>query len=215
MLRFTLAKSPWRRIQLLVWILIVAGCGPSRCRGRTDVPPEEQLRAYLDLAVNITRMEQREELESYTTGDFLDNLSSASPEAFKKNYLDRRYEFEVFEVTGKSEVEPKKEIRIEYRVKYKTWLTGEDKTRSPVQEVRSIATMKYVNGQWVIAEVTPVDSEYSWEVGLPMEGVSTEGVSEDSPVVNPFEESNEVPEQQKNSGGSAVPEGTKPESGRQ
>jgi hypothetical protein len=206
MLRLKLAGSPLRRIQLFVWILILVGCGPSRCRARSDVPPEEQLRAYLDLAVNITRMDQREELESYTTGAFLDNLSSASPEAFKKNYLDRRYEFEIFEVTGKSEVEPKKEIRLEYRVKYKTWLSGEDKTRSPVQEVRSIATMKYINGQWVIAEVTPVDSEYSWEVGLPMEGVSTEGVTPDSPVVNPFAETGE----EAGNADEGAPQGTPP-----
>ncbi len=180
-----------RHIVMFLWVLMIAGCGPSRCRARSDVAPEDQLRSYIDLAVNITRMEQREELESYTTGAFLDQLSAASPEAFKKNYLDRRYEFEVFEVTGKTEVEPQREMRLEYRVKFKTWLTGEDKSKAPSQDVRSIATMKYTNGQWAISEVTPVDSEYNWEVGLPMEGVSTEGVTPDSPVVNPFEEKSE------------------------
>lgn len=190
MTNFGLFFCSWRRISLFLWAFVFVGCGPVRCAGgsRVDVAAEEQLRSYIDLAVNITRIEQREELESLTTGDFRDRLTSASPEAFKKSYLDRRYEFEVFEIISKNEVEANRETQLEYRVKFRTWLTGEDKARAPVQELKSIATMLYTKGQWAIAAIKPINSEYSWDVGLPMEGVSTQGVTSDSPVVDPFEE---------------------------
>ncbi|MEY3903422.1 MAG: hypothetical protein RL189_2728 [Pseudomonadota bacterium] len=183
------ADFSWSRLLLLLGALIFVGCMPVRCSKREDVAAEEQLRNYIDLAVNITRMDQREELESFTTGEFRDQLTSSSPESFKKSYLERRYEFEVFEVTNKTEIEAGREVQLEYRVKFKSWLTGEDRTRAPVQEVNSLATMKYTNGHWAIASIKPLNSEYNWDVGLPLEGVSTQGVTENSPVVDPYAES--------------------------
>jgi hypothetical protein len=177
-----------RWMLLAVCFFLVSGCGPVRCGARVDIAPEEQLRSYIDLAVNITRMEQREDLENLTTGEFRDNLTSSSPEAFKKAYLDRRFEFEVFEVTSKAEVEAGREVQLEYRVKFRSWLTGEDKKRAPLQEMKSLATMKYTHGQWAIASIKPLDTDFNWDVGLPLEGVSTQGITPDSPVVDPYAE---------------------------
>lgn len=180
-----IARRLGSRLVLLIGIFLFVGCGPRACGKRQDVAPEEQLRSYIDLAVNITRMEQREELEDFTTGEFRDQITSISPEAFKKSYLDRRYEFDEFEVTGKTEVVPDKETHLEYRVKFRTWLTGEDRTRAPLQEIKSVCVLKYSNGQWAIASIRPLDSSFNWEVGLPLEGVSTKGVTEDTPFVDP------------------------------
>ncbi|MFZ9520057.1 MAG: hypothetical protein ACO3A4_06215 [Silvanigrellaceae bacterium] len=177
-----------RWIVLSVGLFLFLGCGPVRCSSRVDVPPEQQLRSYIDLALNITRMEQREELENLTTGEFRDNLTSSTPEAFKKAYLDRRYDFAVFESLSTNEIEPGREIQIEYRLKFKSWSVGEQKERAPLQEVRSLATMKYTHGQWAIASIKPLDTEYNWDVGLPLEGISTQGVTVDSPVVDPYAE---------------------------
>ncbi|MEN9810982.1 MAG: hypothetical protein RLZZ488_2549 [Pseudomonadota bacterium] len=183
------ADFSWSRLLILLGAVFFVGCMPVRCGKREDVAAEEQLRNYIDLAVNITRMDQREELESYTTGEFRDQLTSSSVESFKRSYLERRYEFEVFEVTNKTEVEAGREVQLEYRVKFKSWLTGEDKARAPVQEVSSVAIMKYTNGHWAIASIKPLNSEYNWDVGLPLEGISTQGVNENSPVVDPYAES--------------------------
>lgn len=165
-------------------------------------PPENQLHRYIELAVNVTRMEQREELESLTTGEFRDQLSSASPEAFKRSYLDRRYKFDDFEVTGKTVVRPDKEIHLEYRVKFTTWLSGEDGSRAPEQDIRSVAIMNYTNGQWAIASIRPLDTSFNFEFGLPLEGVSTEGVNVDSPVADPYAEV----DSQNQGGGAAEPQ---------
>lgn len=191
------------RLALILGFLVFVGCGPRACGKRQDVSPEEQLRTYIDLAVNITRMEQREELESYTTGELRDQLTSSSPEAFKKSYLERRYDFELLEMLGQTEVVPNKETHLEYRVKFKTWVTGEDDKRSPVQEIRSLAIMKYVNGQWAIASIRPLDTDYTWGVGMPMEGVSTQGITVDSPVVDPYADSNAKDSAPATSGGAA------------
>lgn len=171
-----LLQTRLSRLFLLVLFALFAGCGPKQCGGQDNIPPEEQLRNYIDLAVNITRLEQREELETLITGEFRDTLTSLSDEAFKLSYLDRRYEFDEFEITGNTEIEPKKEIQLEYRVKFRSWMTGEDKTRAPVQEVKSVATLKYSQGQWSIASIKPVDTNFNWDVGLPLDGVSTKGV---------------------------------------
>ena len=169
------------RLFLTVLFLFFVGCGPKRCNSLSDIPPEEQLRTYIDLAVNIIRMEQREELEGLTTGEFKDSLTALSAEAFKSSYLDRRYEFDEFEFLQKTEIEPKKEVQIEYRVKFRTWITGEDKTRAPVQEITSVATLKYSQGQWAIADIKPTDTNFNWDVGLPLDGVLTRGVLLDEP----------------------------------
>jgi hypothetical protein len=183
---------------------LLVACGPTWCSKRSDVPPESQLHRYIELAVNITRMEQREELESLTTGAFRDQLSSSSPEAFKRSYLDRRYDFEDFEVTGKTIVRPDKEIHLEYRVKFRTWLSGEDASRAPQQDIKSIAVMNYTNGQWAIASIRPLDTSFNFEFGLPLEGVSTEGVTVDSPVIDPYASS----ESSEQGGASAAPDTT-------
>lgn len=176
-----------KRLSLLLGLLVFAGCGPRSCSPKSDISAEEQLRSYIDLAVNITRTEQREDLESLTTGEFRDQLSSTSPEAFKKAYLDRRYEFEEFEILGRSEVVPERELELEYRVKFRSWVTGEDRTAAPMLEIKSLARMKYTNGQWAIASIRPIDTEYNWDVGLPMAGVSTKDLppEDPSPEVSP------------------------------
>ncbi|MEY2988318.1 MAG: hypothetical protein RJB13_1839 [Pseudomonadota bacterium] len=176
-----LVSTKLSRLCLSILFFVFVGCGPRRCSSLSDIPPEEQLRSYIDLAVNITRIEQRDELEGLTTGDFKDSLSALSAEAFKESYLDRRYEFDEFEILGQTEVETKKELQIEYRVKFRTWITGEDKTRAPVQEITSIATLKYVQGQWAVASIKPTDTSFNWDVGLPLDGVSTKGVIQDVP----------------------------------
>jgi hypothetical protein len=176
------------RLALIASFVLLGACGPTLCSKRSDIPPENQLHRYIELAVNITRMEQREELESLTTGEFRDQLSSASPEAFKRSYLDRRYDFEDFEVTDKRVVRPDKEVHLEYRVKFRSWYSGEEKTRAPQQDIKSLAVMNYTNGQWAIASIRPLDSTFNFEFGLPLEGVSTQGVTEDSPVVDPYAE---------------------------
>jgi hypothetical protein len=169
-----------KRFSLFLSLFMFVGCGPRSCSQRSDISAEEQLRSYIDLAVNITRSEQREDLESLTTGEFRDQLASNSPEAFKKAYLDRRYEFEEFEVTGRSDVVPEKEVELEYRVKFRSWMSGEDRSRAPMQEIKSLARMKYTRGQWAIAAIRPIDTQYNWDVGLPMAGVSTNDMPPES-----------------------------------
>lgn len=195
-----LPQTRLSRLFLLALFVLFVGCGPKRCGGQDNIPPEEQLRNYIDLAVNITRLEQREELETLTTGEFRDTLTSLSEEAFKQSYLDRRYEFDEFEIIGNTEVEPKKEIQIEYRVKFRSWVTGEDKTRAPVQDVKSVATLKYSQGQWSIASIRPVDTNFNWDVGLPLDGVSTKGVLMDDSLDEVVSDEPAAEEQ-------AVPEG--------
>ena len=184
----TILHQFWQRISIISSLIFFVGCGPTQCGKRVDVSPEEQLRSYIDLAVNITRMDQREELENFTTGEFKDQITSASAEVFKRSYLDRRYEFDEFEVTNKTEVNPKKEVHLEYRVKFRSWLTGEDKTRVPAQDIKSLAVLKYTNGQWAIASIRPLDTTFNWDFGLPLDNVSTKGVTVDSPVVDPYAE---------------------------
>ena len=184
------------RLYLSLLFVFFVWCGPKRCSSLQDIPAEEQLRSYIDLAVNIIRIEQRDELEALTTGEFKDSLTALSEEAFKESYLNRRYEFEEFELIGKTETEPQKEVEIEYRVKFKTWLIGEDKARAPVQEITSIATLKYSQGHWAVAAIKPLDTNFNWDVGLPLDGVSTKGVMPDEPASGPANVETDPPSQE-------------------
>ncbi len=148
------------------------GCGG----GLKDIPPEDQLHSYISTAVNVTKPEQRQELVDLTTGPLKAALINATDETFKRAYIDKKYDFQKFEIVQRKDAPGGKETQVDFKLVYKSWNAGESPERAPLTDTDNRATLVYEHGQWAIAKVESLGSSFEWEVGLPMDDVSTQGV---------------------------------------
>lgn len=172
----------FRTALTFILLFTLMACTSRGCSSRKDIPPEDQLYSYITTAVNVTRMEQRQELTELATGPLKAALVNASDDSFKKAYIDKRYDFRTFEIIQRKEIEDKNEIMIDFRLVYRSWQSGEPEERAPVIDTTNRAFLVYEHGRWAIARIENVESSYDWEVGLPLDNVSTAGVKpEDAP----------------------------------
>lgn len=200
-----------RALAFLSMALVLSGCTGKGCKQVRDIPPEQQLYSYISLAVNVTRMEQKQELIDLTTGPLRKAISNASDETFKKAYLDRKYEFKTFEIIERRDTEPRKAAQIDFRIAYKAWNPGEVPERQPIIETTNRATLSYELGRWAISNVESLGSKFEWDVGLPLEGVSTQGVDPEGPPAEIRTDRQEAEEAEK--AGASGADGSNPASG--
>ena len=176
--------AQFRSFLISTSVMLSAGCSMRGCTGETkDIPPEDQLHSYISMAVNVTLPEQREELVSLTTGALKSALVNASEESFKKAYIDKKYDFKTFEIVSRKDNPDSKEIELDFKLVYRSWHAGEPPDRAPLLETVNRANMVYDHGQWALSRVESLSSSFEWEVGLPMDGVSTTGVKPEDPPV--------------------------------
>jgi hypothetical protein len=174
----------FRRLLLLAsCTLALIGCNIRGCSSRSDVPPEDQLHAYINMAVNIVSYDQKDALIALTTGELRRAISSASKEAFTKAYVEKKYDFRGFEIVERRDIEPDKRLEIDFRLNYKSWSAGEEPDLVPFIETLNRAMLEYEHGQWSIANVQSLETSFDWEVGLPMDNVDTTGINPDDPPV--------------------------------
>ncbi len=159
---------------LLATSLIAALTGCTRgCSQGEDIPPEEQLHSYISHAVNVTKNSDRQELINRTSASLKSNLVNMSDEAFKRAYIEKKYDFRTFEIIERKDL-GEKEVTIDFRLQYKAWNSGERPERSPLLDTRNRAYMVYELGHWTIARVESLQSDFEWEEGLPMDDVKGE-----------------------------------------
>jgi hypothetical protein len=188
----------------------VVACVPS-CQDSKVASPEERLHKYISTAVNITVLDQKQELAELTSGSLKESILNATESVFKKAYLEKRYEFKSFEIVNRVEVAGKKQVALDYKMVYRSWIAGEVQERAPLQEIVNRANMIYENGQWVISRVENLNQSLEWEVGMSLDGVSTEGVTPESDPVE-VQSSREISgEQLKEDQEQAMPSSSAPE----
>ena len=179
--------SVWKKltaIKVLLASMVLVGCSLRGCGGYDkDIPPEDQLHSYVKAAVNVTKPEHKQELVDLTAGALKAALINASDETFKRAYIDKKYDFKNFEIIQRKDKEGGKETEIDFKLAYRSWNAGEAGDRAPVVQTTNRATLQYEHGQWALTKVESIGSQFEWEVGLPLDDVSTKGVSpEDAPV---------------------------------
>lgn len=170
-----------RALLLTSSTLTLVGCSIRGCSSRSDVPPEEQLHAYINKAVNIVSYDQKEDLIALTTGELRRAISGASQETFSKAYVEKKYDFRGFEIVERRDIDPDERIEIDFRLNYKSWSAGEEPDLVPFVDTLNRAVLEYEHGQWSIANVQSLETSFDWEVGLPMDSVDATGVNPDDP----------------------------------
>lgn len=148
-------KSSWRfPWQLLAWSLLLTGC-TRFCSGsaRKDLTPEQVVEAYLDVALNMKNVDEREKLLQYTTGNLKSAITAATPETIKAAYVDRRYSLLNYSVVERRDRTPR-EIEVTFQLSYKEFgadgKAGQDAAKVTTENTVSVIREQ---GMWYIRDV--------------------------------------------------------------
>jgi hypothetical protein len=171
---------------LVAFIVIVGFAGCMRgCGGQREaMAPEKVVEAYLNTALNMKSISEREDLLQYTTGRLKDAISSASEDTVLNAYVRRHYDLESYAVIERRDRTPR-ETEITFRLKYKDLGVADQrpkdtKSAPTVQTENSVALIKE-KGIWYIRDVVGAKTSIDFPISADSEirakpGVITEPV---------------------------------------
>jgi hypothetical protein len=121
---------------------------------RRDMTPEQVVEAYLDIALNMTDVDQRDLLLEYTTGNLRESIEQASDEVIKEAYVDRKYELENYSVVERRDRTPR-ETEITFQIEFKDLGTAEESDPATAPKVTTENTVSVVKKDqiWLIRDV--------------------------------------------------------------
>jgi hypothetical protein len=123
-------------------------CGTNRA----EMSAEQVVEAYLDMALNMKSIDQRDQLLELTTGSLNAAISGASDEAIQKAYVDRKYNLKKYSLIERRDRTPK-ETEITYELTYNE-LNGEtDPNTAPMVTTENIVAAVKEKGLWYIRDV--------------------------------------------------------------
>lgn len=137
----------------LAIILAFAGCTKMCGVTRGDLSPEQVVEAYLDIALNMSNVDQRDLLLTYTTGNLKDSIRKASKETIQRAYVDREYEIQSYSVVERRDRTPR-ETEITFQLTYLDM--GEEKTdkaNAPVVTTENTVSALKKDSVWYIQDV--------------------------------------------------------------
>ena len=107
-------KCPW---QLAASVILLTGCTSMCGVKRASMSPEQVVEAYLQVALNMKDVSERDHLMEFTTGNLKHAIESASPETIKTAYVDRRYNLLNYSVVERRDRTPR-ETEITFQLTY-------------------------------------------------------------------------------------------------
>lgn len=185
--------------QLILTGLVLTGCTSQCGSNRGSLSPEQVVEGYLDVALNMTEVSQRERLLEFTTGNLKNAIDSATPETIKTAYVDRKYKIISYSVVERRDRTPR-ETEITFQLTYNDLgPEGRDPTVAPKVTTENTVAVVREKGAWLIKDVlgnkTAIDfpvSEESKITAKPGPGIDEEvpspGVQDDAPEAVPGEQ---------------------------
>ena len=179
-------NSLWSLISVA---LFITGCTSMCGVKRSAMTPEQVVEAYLEVALNMNDVAERDNLLEFTTGNLKAAIESASPETIKVAYVDRKYQILNYSVVERRDRTPR-ETEITFQLTYNDLgLEGRPAKDSPKVTTENTVAVVKENGLWMIRDVlgnkTSIDftvSEESKITAKPGPGVDEE---EPAPVETP------------------------------
>lgn len=148
-----LRKELWKLKGILSVALLVTGCTSMCGVKRSGMSPEQVVEAYLEVALNMHDVSERDNLMEFTTGNLKAAIESASPETIKTAYVDRKYQILNYSVVERRDRTPR-ETEITFQLTYND-LGVDDKAAKEAPKVTTENTVAVVkeNGLWMIRDV--------------------------------------------------------------
>jgi len=126
--------------------------------------PKATLHEYISKSFNLTRVEDRQDLEQLLTGKAKIRLTSWSDEQFRNAFLNQKRKFKSLQIREEKEISTN-EVNITYEL---TYIDGEKGADTRVTN-RKLAYLTRDGGHWLISEVRNIKEliEYQNEMALP------------------------------------------------
>ena len=143
-------RFPWRLILVTVFI---TGCTNMCGVKRAAMTPEQVVEAYLNVALNMKELSERENLLGYTTGNLKQAIESASAETIRTAYIDRRYQILNYSVVERRDRTPR-ETEITFQLTYNDLgVDGKAPQDAPKVTTENTVAVVKTNGMWMIRDV--------------------------------------------------------------
>lgn len=138
---------------LAVSALFITGCTSMCGVKRSSMTPEQVVEGYLDIALNMKDVSERDKLLDYTTGNLKAAIESAPPETIKLAYVDRQYKIENYSVVERRDRTPR-ETEITFQLTYNDLGTSPTKPdEAPKVTTENTVSVVKENGLWLIRDV--------------------------------------------------------------
>lgn len=105
-------------------LVFVSGCQRGCTKTHSEMSPEEVVEAYLDASLQVSSLEEKEKIMSFTTGNLKRTIAQSSDEEFRESYIDREIVLEAYSVVQSRQRTPR-ETEITYELKFKNLLEAE------------------------------------------------------------------------------------------
>lgn len=133
--------------------LVLAGCTSMCDKGRAGMTPEQVVEGYLDVALNMSDVSERDRLLDFTTGNLKAAIEGSSPETIKAAYVDRKYRIENYSVVERKDRTPR-ETEITFQLTYHDIGTDNRSPEdSPKVTTENTVSVVKEGGAWMIRDV--------------------------------------------------------------
>jgi len=156
-------KMAVRFLKPLFLVFALVGCTRS-CSPRKDMTAEQVVEAYLNIALNMEKVEQKSLLLEYATGPLRDAIAGATDETIKTAYIDRRYQLKRFSLVSRKDHTPR-ETEVTYHLIYNELPEGStDETRAVSVSTENTVELVREDSLWYIQNVIGSKTSFDFPV---------------------------------------------------
>ncbi len=105
-------------INVILSTFFIVGCARMCGVNHENMTAEQVVEAYLEVALNMTDVSQKQELLTYTTGELNAAIAGATEDSIRKAYIDRKYDLKKFSLIERRDRTPR-ETEITFSLEYK------------------------------------------------------------------------------------------------
>jgi hypothetical protein len=167
----------------LLSFLFLIGCTKMCGQGREDLTPEQVVQLYLDISLNMTKVEQKKDLIALTTGSLKNALIQAPDDIITKAFIKQNYQLERYSVIERRDRTPR-ETEITFSLVYLN--LGPDKKVKPSEAPKTTTenTLSVVKegGAWFIRDVLGKKTSIDFLLDEPIKAKPGPGIDDPEPV---------------------------------
>jgi hypothetical protein len=138
----------------LTIITSVFSCTGTCTKSHSSMRPEQVVEAYLDVALNLTRISERANLLKYTTGNLHSAIAEVSDETIQKAYIDRKIKLKSYSLLERRDRTPR-ESEITFQIIYDDLQTTPDLKEDQAATIKTDNTVRVIRekGLWLVSDV--------------------------------------------------------------
>lgn len=163
--------------------LFLIGCTKMCGAGRDDLTPEQVVQLYLDISLNMTKVEQKKDLILLTTGNLKDALVQAPDDVITQAFIKQNFKLERYSVVERRDRTPR-ETEITFSLVYLN--LGPDKKMDPATAPKTTTenTLSVVKegGAWFIRDVIGKKTSIDFLLDEEIKALPGPGIDDPEPI---------------------------------